>query len=114
MLADPPVLISEDSLQLVPLSQQALGVARQAKIDDVRSIAGIQLRAVAGRKQIVNAAFIRRLILATPAMQSITGVASQWAMTIRTSKLSLKFGLIESYLRCFPALPAYRGQRSSK
>src|ERR1700676_5543089 len=108
MLADPTILISEDAFELVPVPDQPVRMAGQAKINHIFAISGIKLRTVARWKQVVDAAFIGRLIIAAGTVQTVGGVAGETGVTVGASKLGLETRFIESNTRRFPALPAHR------
>src|ERR1700736_1749619 len=83
--AYPAVLSAENAFQLVPAAQQFLGVAGQAEIDHIVAITRIELGAIGGGQQIINAAFIGSLVSAGCAAQRIRLIADQIAVAVRTA-----------------------------
>src|SRR5260370_14885929 len=75
--AYPAILSAENAFQLIPAAQQFLRMVGQAEVDHIVAIARIELGAIAGRQQIIHAAFVGGLVSAGCAAQRIGLVACQ-------------------------------------
>ena len=108
VLADPAIFVAEHALELVPAFQQPRGVACKTKIDDVRSIAGIQFGAIGGRQQVIDAALVRRGVGASNTVERVVAITMERPVAVWTAKTDLKLRFVELYRRRLAGFAANR------